>query len=205
MTTQTIDTRLRNLPLSSYDGYADLDIADTEANEAHFGRPPSSRGDRSAFPQARMVALAECGTHAIVDAVIGPCMTSEVELTRELISRLSPGMLVLADRGLYGFNLWEQATSTGADLLFRVKSTLSPHHEQTLSDGSWIASIRPNSGTGRGGRDPHRVRVIDHTIDGDGQYRLITTLLDPVIAPAKELAAYSCEICHLFSLKLATP
>ena len=170
-----------------------LDIADTEANEAHFGRPPSSRGDRSAFPQARMVALAECGTHAIVDAVIGPCASSEVEFARELISRLSPGMLVLADRGLYGFNLWEQATSTGADLLFRVKSTLSPHHEQTLSDGSWIASIRPTSGTDRGGRDPHRVRVIDYTIDGDGQYRLITTLLDPVIAPAKELAKLYSE------------
>jgi hypothetical protein len=56
-------------------------------------------------------------------------------------------MLVLADRGLYGFNLWEQATSTGADLAFRVKSTLPPHHEQTLSDGSWIASIKPASGT----------------------------------------------------------
>ena len=170
-----------------------LDIADTEANEAHFGRPPSSRGDRSAFPQARMVALAECGTHAIVDAVIGPCTSSEVEFARELISRLSPGMLVLADRDLYGFNLWEQATSTGADLLFRVKSTLSPHHEQTLSDGSWIASIRPTSGADRGERDPHRVRVIDYTINGDGQYRLITTLLDPVIAPAKELAKLYSE------------
>ncbi|MEX6431172.1 IS4 family transposase, partial [Ferrimicrobium acidiphilum] len=86
-----------------------------------------------------------------------------------------------------------QATSTGADLLFRVKSTLSPCHEQTLADGSWIASIKPTSGTGRGGREPHRVRVIDYTIDGDGQYRLITTLLDPLIAPAKELAKLYSE------------
>jgi len=99
----------------------------------------------------------------------------------------------LADRGLYGFNLWEQASSTGADLLFRVKSTLSPRHEQTLADGSWIGSIKPTSGAGRGERDPHRVRVIDYTIDGDGQYRLITTLLDPVIAPAKELAQLYSE------------
>jgi hypothetical protein len=71
-----------------------LDLADTEANEAYFGRPPSSRGDRSALPQARMVALAEYGTHAIVDAVIGPCTSSGVTLTRELIGRLSPAMLV---------------------------------------------------------------------------------------------------------------
>ncbi|MGC8465627.1 MAG: IS4 family transposase [Acidimicrobiales bacterium] len=170
-----------------------LDIADTVANETHFGRPPSSRGDRSAFPQARIVALAECGTHAIIDAVVGPCTTSEVELTRELISRLHPGMLVLADRGLYGFDLWGKAADTGADLLFRVKSTLSPHHEQTLEDGSWIASIKPTSGTGRHQREPHRVRVIDYTVNGDERYRLITTLLNPSVAPAEGLARLYAE------------
>ncbi|MGC9156291.1 MAG: IS4 family transposase [Ferrimicrobium sp.] len=170
-----------------------LDVADTEANEAHFGRPASSRGDRAAFPQACMVALAECGTHAIVDAEVGPCTSSEIELTRELVNRLRPGMLVLADRGFYGFDLWEEATDTGADLLFRVKSTLSPRHEQTLADGSWIASIKLTSGKGRAEREPHRVRVIDYSIDGDGQYRLITTLLDPSIAPAKELAKLYSE------------
>jgi hypothetical protein len=81
-----------------------LDIADTEANEARFGRPPSSRGDRSAFPQARMVALAEYGTHAIVNAVIGLVATLEVKSTRGLISCHRPRMLILADHGLYGVN-----------------------------------------------------------------------------------------------------
>lgn|GEM_PF-6420588 len=62
---------------------------------------------------------------------------------------------MLANRGLYGFNLWAKAVDTGADLLFRVKSTLSPRYEQMLADGSWIASIKPISGTDRGGRKPH--------------------------------------------------
>ena len=75
-----------------------------------------SRGGQAAFPQARLVTLAECATHAVVDAVVAGCGTSEIELSRQLVSRLGSGMLVLADRGFYGFRLWEQAAATGADL-----------------------------------------------------------------------------------------
>ena len=126
-----------------------VDVPDTPENAAFFGRPPSSRGEQSAFPQARLVAVAECGTHAVFDAVIGACATSEIELTRELVGRLTPGMLVLADRGLYGFKLWSQAAATGADLLWRVKSTLRPRAVETLPDGSWLARIVATSGADR--------------------------------------------------------
>ena len=37
-------------------------------NEAFFGRPGVNKGEQAAFPQARVVALAECGTHAIFAA-----------------------------------------------------------------------------------------------------------------------------------------
>ena len=135
------------------------------------------------FPQARLVAVAECGTHAIFDAVLGPCRTSEIEMARALAGRLEPGMLVLADRGLYGFELWSQAAGTGADLLWRVKTTLRPRHVQTLPDGSWLARIVATSGAHRASTPPLNVRVVDYTID-DGrdnpeQYRLLTTILDP--------------------------
>ena len=42
-----------------------LDLADTPANDEIFGRPGVNKGERSAFPQARLVALAECGTHGM--------------------------------------------------------------------------------------------------------------------------------------------
>ena len=45
-----------------------LDLPDTSANDAHFGRPGVMKGERSAFPQARVVALAECGTHSCAAA-----------------------------------------------------------------------------------------------------------------------------------------
>src|SRR6476619_2817110 len=111
------------------------------------------------------VAVAECGTHAIFDAVLGACRTSEIEMARALAGRLEPGMLVLADRGLYGFKLWSQAAGTGAALLWRVKTTLRPRHVQTLPDGSWLARIVATSGANRASTPPLNVRVVDYTID----------------------------------------
>jgi hypothetical protein len=106
-------------------------------------------------------------------------------------------MLAIADRGLYGFGLWRQAAATGADLLWRVKTNLRPRHLQTLSDGSWLARIKPTSGTNRAKTEPLTVRVIDYTLD-DGrenpeQYRLLTTILDPAEAGAEDLAAAYAE------------
>jgi hypothetical protein len=169
-----------------------LDLADSVANAEFFGRPPSSRGEKSAFPQARLVALAECGTHAIVDAEIGPCTTSEIGLSKELVKRLSPGLLLMADRGFYGFGLWQQAAATGADLLWRVKTNLRPRYVETLADGSWLARIIPTSGPNRTTTEPLLVRVIDYAID-DGRdspesYRLLSTILDPAVASAEDLA-----------------
>jgi IS4 transposase len=125
--------------------------------------------------------------------VLGSCRTSEIEMARALAGRLEPGMLVLADRGLYGFKLWSQAAGTGADLLWRVKTTLRPRPVQTLPDGSWLARIIATSGANRAGTPPLNVRVVDYTID-DGrdnpeQYRLLTTILDPDQASATELAS----------------
>ncbi|NMO05317.1 IS4 family transposase, partial [Gordonia sp. TBRC 11910] len=158
-----------------------------------FGRPASTRSAQAAFPQARIAALAECGTHALFDAVVGPRDISEVSMMRTLVSRLQPGMLCLADRGLYGFDLWSQAAGTGADLLWRVKRTQRPRFIDTLPDGSWLARIIPTSGKGRRSRQAVTVRVIDYTLD-DGRdieqtYRLLTTILDPEQASAAELAA----------------
>jgi Insertion element 4 transposase N-terminal/Transposase DDE domain len=169
-----------------------LDLPDTPANDAHFGRPGVMKGERSAFPQARVVAVAECGTHAIFDAVIGPYTTSENAACVELLGRLEPGMLCLADRGFYSFTAWENARSTGADLLWRVKSNLKLEPVQDLPDGSWLADVFDSVADQRR-RHPVRVRVVSYTIEDGreptGPYRLITTLLDHKQAPASELAA----------------
>ncbi len=169
-----------------------LDVADTAENAAAFGRPGVNKGEQAAFPQARLLALAECGTHAMFDAVIGAYTTPELTLAGALIERLEPGMLVIADRLFYGFPLWRKAQATGADLLWRAKTNIKPRHLDTLADGSWVAEVRPGGNAGRH-TEPLRVRIIDYTID-DGRdhpepYRLLTTILDPADASAGELAA----------------
>ena len=107
-TSETPGACLAGRRLVAIDGTC-LDVADSDVNAEWFGRPGVNKGERSAFPQARVVALAECGTHAIFDAVMGPYTTGENTLARELIDRLEPGMLVLADRGFCGFPLWSRA------------------------------------------------------------------------------------------------
>lgn len=168
-----------------------LDVADTSENDEFFGRPGVNKGERAAFPQARIVALAECGTHAIFDAVVGAYTAAENALARDLIDRLEPGMLVLADRGFCGFPLWSRAAATGADLLWRAMPNMKPRHVETLPDGSWLAELRPSGNAGRHA-EPLTIRVVDYEIDdgrpNDNTYRLFTTILDPDDAPAVDLA-----------------
>ena len=57
--------------------------------------------------------MAQCGTHAIVDAVLGPVATGEQTLAAALITRLTPGMLVLADRNFYSYQAWQQPQRPG--------------------------------------------------------------------------------------------
>jgi hypothetical protein len=170
-----------------------FDIPDTVANAGFFGRPGSSRGQgRSAYPQARVAALAECGTHAVFAAEVGPLAVHETALAQRLFPALTGGMLVLADRGFCGFDLWRAAKAGGADLLWRVRSVVVLPVLETLADGSYLSEIVAARDKHRR-TDPERVRVIEYTLGphgGDGTvYRLITTVLDPEQAPARELAA----------------
>lgn len=169
-----------------------LDVADTTANDAHFGRPGVAKGEKAAFPQARVVAVAECGSHAIFDAVVGAYTQSENAAAGVLLGHLRPGMLCLADRGFYSFAAWQAASATGADLCWRVRDNLRLDPVRTLPDGSYLAEVF-DSVKDRKRKHPVRVRVIEYTIDDGrpeaGPFRLITTICDPDEAGAVDLAA----------------
>ncbi len=172
-----------------------LDVADTVDNTSFLGRPGVNKGEQAAFPQARVIGLVECGTHAIIDAVTGPYTGGEVALARRLVGRLEPGMLCLADRGFYGFSLWEQAAATGADLLWRMRASQRLDPIEVFDDGSYLSRVFEVRNFKRRG-DGMVVRVLDYAIDdrrdNDNVYQLITTILDPAVATATELAvAYS--------------
>ena len=192
-TQATPGTWLARRRLVAIDGMC-LDVADTPDNDAFFGRPGVNKGEQAAFPQARVVALAECGTHAVFAAQIGKYRDSEASLAERMLTHFKPGMLLLADRGFFSFALWRRASATGADLLWRVRTdTNGPRaqHVQDLPDGSWLAHLKKS--TDHTNTPPMLVRVVDYTID-DGRpnpesYRLFTTLLDPQEVSGTELAA----------------
>ncbi len=177
--------------LVSLDG-STLDVADEQANEEAFGRPGASRG-KSAYPQIRFVSLVENGTHVLFGTQMGPYTMGEITLARTVLRCLRHGMLCLADRNFFGFELWHQARTTGAELLWRIKKNMRLVCEQRLRDGSYLSRVYPSERDRRNSANGVAVRVIDYRLEGvegaEPIYRLLTTILDPEKAPAQELAA----------------
>lgn len=185
----------RDWRVVSLDG-STLDIADSKENEREFGRPGASEG-HSAYPQLRFVSLLENGTHVLFASRWGSYARSELSLAEEVILHLQSGMLCLADRLFMGGPLWKKAVHRGAELLWRCPRRMKFACVQRLEDGSYLSYIYPErDDRRRHPEDPTRrlpVRVIEYRLRGmqskEPWYRLVTTLLDPQKAPARELAA----------------
>jgi hypothetical protein len=189
--TRTRGAWYRQWRLMSLDG-STLDVADTKENEEAFGRPGASRG-RAAFPKIRFVALLENGTHVLWAARVDKYATDELTLAEEVVPALRKGMLCLAERFFPSHKLWQQAAATGADLLWRTRQNARLEIDRRLPDGSYLSRIYPSTSDRRNQRKAIVVRVIDYRLDkvpdAEPIYRLITTILDHKLAPAKELAA----------------
>jgi hypothetical protein len=178
------------------------EVADTPANALYFGRLSSGK-NQSAFPQVRCLYLAEVGTHAMVDAVFAPCRVAEPRLVPVVLSRsVQAGMLVLMDRGVVSAPVLSTLVhQRQAQALARLKANQFTHAEQVLCDGSYLVTLHPL------GLPQVQVRVIEYRIepstaerlaefppsqtsnhsDPRQLHRLVTTLLDPLQAPALEL------------------
>jgi len=222
-------SHLGGLLVAAVDGTT-ISVPDSPANAAAFGRPGSRTGQRpagggqqrqdgAAGPQLRLVMLLACGTRALLAAAFGPVRgagTGEQALTRQLLGSLHAGMLLVADRNFYSYQLWNDAAATGAGLLWRVKASLHLPVARELPDGSFLAHVNdPAEVTRRARRHGERrrrgsalppgtgplpgitVRVIEFALTVTGQdgaarterYRLITTLTGWRAYPAADLAA----------------
>ncbi len=181
----------RRWRLVSLDG-SSLDVADEKRNRQAFGRPAASRG-HSAFPQIRFVSLVENGTHVLFASRLGPYAAGEITLAKQVLPALQKGWLCLADRNFLGYELWRQASQTGADLLWRAKKNLRLEVLERFADGSYLSVIYASESDRRKRRAGIRVRVIEYELEGveDAEpfYRLLTTVLDPKRAAANEMAS----------------
>ncbi len=190
-TPETPGAFLFSLRLMAMDGTTE-DVPDTRANVAAFGRHQGDRGP-SAFPQVQGVYLVECGTHAVVDAGFWPYHTSERVGGFRLLRSVTPGMLVMWDRGFHDYEMFVQTRQRGAHVLSRLPAHVKPKVVQRLADGSYLAYLRPSAYQRRKQGERLLVRVIEYTLTdpnlpGYGEvHRLVTTLLDPRAYPILDL------------------
>lgn len=187
-------------------GATSLDVADTPANVERFGRTGSGP-KASAYPKLHVAAVAECGSHAIVGAVLGSCRTGERTLAADLAGSAGPDMLVMADAGLYSYALFDRYAATGADLAWRTGASVSIGLLRWLADDSYLALIyapglsavrrarlveQARAGVDIPTETARLVRVVEYTVpdrnpDGD-LIVVVTTVLDPCDIPALDLA-----------------
>jgi hypothetical protein len=169
------------------------DVPDTPANAAMFGRHASARG-ASAFPQLQGVYLVECGTHCVVDAGFWPCHTSERVGGFRLLRSVHRGMLLMWDRGFHDFDMVVATRRREAHVVSRVPAGVKPQMVRVLPDGSVLAYLLPSADARRRRGERILVRMItytltDPTLPGYGEeHRILTTLLNPRLAPAHDVA-----------------
>jgi Insertion element 4 transposase N-terminal/Transposase DDE domain len=169
-----------------------LDVPDSAANDAAFGRPSGMRGD-GAFPQVRKLSLVELGTHAEVAVAIKTIRCGERTMAQGLLGHLTPEMLLLLDRGFFSEKLWRQLVKRRVNVLARATTQMILRPTLVLPDGSYLAKIYKGDSNRRKDRDGVVVRVIRYTLDdprrvGHGEeHVLITTLLDDALYPSMGL------------------
>ncbi len=181
----TPGTRYRRLRTVAFDGCASLRTPDAERNRSWLGKP-KHRLAWTGYPTVMLMALVETGTRGLLGAVFGPTATGETTYASRLLDRLSPDMLLLADRAFDGNDFLAAVFGTGAQFLVRIRSGRRPLVLAPLPDGSYLTRI---AGL--------KLRVIDAditlaTADNhriQDRYRLLTTLLDHRTDPAERLVS----------------
>ena len=183
--------RWRGLAVYGADG-STLRVADTPDNEAAFGRPGSGRGI-AGYPQLRMVALMVLRSHMLAELVSGPCTASEVKLAESFWGKLPDSSLTIVDRGFLSYHVFHQIQSHGTERhwLTRGKSNLKWRVVKRMGPNDHLVELTVH----RGARRDHpelpetlQARAVRYQRRGFQPQTLLTSLLDPILYPATEIA-----------------
>jgi DDE family transposase len=156
-----------------------------------------TRRGGAAFAKITTTVLLEIGLHNPLAAGIGRNGESEWALAQRLLAQLPKRALLLGDRlyGVAAFLVQARAACArvGSHFLLRASPSVKPRGIKRLADGSRLVRIAV-----RAPRNPKRivewltVREIRVQVRRDGhpahELRVWTSLIDPVDAPALELA-----------------
>lgn len=199
---QTPGAFWRGMRLLALDGTVEA-VPDTQENRTSFRYSTDDPESHSPFPQLRLVLLIECGTHLICDVEMSACRQGEASSAARVLARRNwEQTLLLWDSGFHSSQAIFRVRQSKGEMLGRVKNTSLLPPLAHLGDGSYLSRVYEDQGHHRGAS--LLVRVIRYTFTdprlpgaGEQVYRLVTTLLDPVQFPAKELAVLYHERWHV--------
>jgi IS4 transposase len=173
-----------------------VSMPDTPGNQAFFGQP-SAQKPGCGFPVARLCTLFCAASGALVGAMIGPLIQSELSLWRAMLHLLQKGDIVVADRYYSSFGDLAMLAMRGVDCVVRLHQR---RHFRRSGRRDYTTLWRrplvcPKS---MSAQEFHalpemlRVRIIRCRIRRPGKRTsrvvLVTTLLDRALYPAQELA-----------------
>lgn len=190
----TVGARWRGRLVLAVDGFV-VDVKDSVENRAVFGAPTGAQ-PRSGYPQAKVVTLAECGTHGLRAAAIGGYLTGERELAEQVVGAAGAGDVVLFDAGFPSVRMFQLAAEHEVAAVMRAEARIARTPVQVLDDGSYLARLDTVKKSRAKRIGAVTVRVIEYQVGGE-KVRLLTSLLDPDTAPAAELA-------HLYARRWQT-
>lgn len=175
-----------------------LRTSNTAALESHFGR--ASNGKRaSRSPVARLMLLVCAGSGAVLNTLAGSYVTSEMAQFIQLLATMPAGGLVLGDRAYGTFLLCCLVPFRGSHLLARLRAERPNAQRKRLGYRDhleeWKRPRREHSAFPEllmTCPETIWVRVIERQVVRRGYktwtLRIVTTLLDPKLYPANELA-----------------
>ena len=166
-------------------------------------------------PLLRLVGLLHSASRRWKAAAVGRYLDGENALADELEEHYGPGQLNLADRGFFSMDRWLRFSAAGAHLLWRVKNGAKSVPFKTLKifkDGSELVLLRESSGMRTRRRKAAGDKTLPYLPDTTArlvcftvltrarggrtktaQIRVLTTLLDPDLYPAADLASLYSE------------
>jgi hypothetical protein len=115
--------------------------------------------------------------------VYGKACTSEHKLIHKLIQDLKKGDLLLLDAGFYSCATFIKILLRHAHFIIPAKAAIRPKVIRTLGPGDYLCHIKDSHDKTR-----LTVRVVFVYRNGFRRRRLVTSLLDPMLFPASELA-----------------
>jgi len=182
--------RWRSLRVYGIDG-STLRVPDTPENDAAFSRPTSGRGG-AAYPQARIVTLMVLRSHLLARLVIGASSDAELTLAETLWPQIADFSLVILDRGFISYKIFHDINTQGKERhwLTRAKAKLKWTVVKPLGPGDDLVDLFVNPNLRRKHPDlpeTFKVRVIQYQRPGFQPQKLLTSLLDPVAYPAREI------------------